>query len=113
MSQQDIKDLEDNMKELQKVIDQKHSLDRLLKNRDFKRVIENDYLRDEAVRLVHLRADPNMQDPSRQESINKQIDAIGYFTAFLDMIGQRADGAREAFDECEEVRAELEQESEA
>jgi|AntRauTorcE11897_2_1112592.scaffolds.fasta_scaffold02531_4 protein-disulfide isomerase len=112
MSQHEIHEIEANMKDLQEMIDLESSLMKLRKNKDFKKVIEKEYLEQEAVRLVHLKADSNMQDEHMQARIVKQIDSIGNFTAFLDLIMQKADAARDALNECEELRAELEQESE-
>jgi len=111
MSQQDIQEIEVNMRELQEMIDLGKSLERLLKNRDFKRVIEKEYLREEAIRLVQLKADYNMQSEQGQKRVLRDIDAIGSFTGFLDLIRQKAEAAQEAFNECEDTIAELEQES--
>lgn len=113
MSQYEIKELEDNMKELQEMVDLGNSLEKLLKNRDFKKVIEKEYLREEAIRLVHLKADANMQNEQGQKRVLRDLDAIGSFTQFLDLVRQKAEAAKEAMAECEDVMAELEQETEA
>jgi hypothetical protein len=107
----EIAELENNMKELREMIELGNALERLRKNRDFKKVIEKEYLHEEAVRLVHLKSDPNMQGEREQARVVKQIDAIGNFTAFLDLIALKAESAKEALAECEDVRAELEEAS--
>jgi len=56
---------------------------RLADNRDFKTVMINGYFRDEAVRLVHLKADPSMQSAESQRSILSQMDSIGAMSLFL------------------------------
>jgi len=108
-AQQQIEELDNNIKELQGMADLGKALERLRKNRDFRKIVETEYMREEAVRLVHLKGNSNVQEPRQQESINKQIDAIGCFGDFLGMIEQRAEAALEAIDECEDARAELEE----
>ncbi len=113
MSQQELNELESNIKDLTEMVNVGKALDRLRKNRDFKKVVETEYLKEEAVRLVHLKSDGNMQGEREQARVVRDIDAIGSFTQFLDLIMQKADAAREALDECEDIRAELEGEAEA
>jgi len=109
--QQQITELDANIKELQGMVDLGKSLDALRKNRHFKKVVEQGYLEEEAVRLVHLKGNVNVQDERQQASIHKQIDSIGCFASFLDLVAQKAEAAAEAIDECEEARAELEAET--
>ena len=59
------------------------ALDRLMKNRDFQKVILDGYLRDEAVRLVHLKADPGMYTADDQGALDAQIITVGLFGAWL------------------------------
>lgn len=60
-----------------------NTLQRLRLNKDFKEVVLNGYFEQEAVRLVHLKAEPHMQGPDSQASIVKQIDAIGAFSGYM------------------------------
>jgi phytoene dehydrogenase-like protein len=62
------------------------ALERLLTNRDFRTVIEQGYFKEEAIRLVHLRADPSMTSSFMQESIVKQMDAIGALVQYFAVI---------------------------
>lgn len=59
------------------------ALARLTSNRDFQKIIIDGYLREEAIRLVHLKADPGMFTKEDQEAIDAQILAIGRFGAWL------------------------------
>lgn len=59
------------------------AVERLRTNRDFKAVITEGYFEQEAIRLVHLKADPSMQSAESQASIVKQMDAIGALSEFL------------------------------
>lgn len=65
------------------------ALANLRNNRDFKKLITEGYLKDEAIRLVSLKADPMMQTPEFQASIVKQIDAIGFLAQYFITIDQK------------------------
>jgi hypothetical protein len=101
MSHNDIVELELNIKELNDMVDLAKALGRLEKNRDFKKLVVDQYLSAEAVRLVHAKADGNTQSPQVQERILRDIDAIGSFTQFLNEIGRKAEMAKEAIAESE------------
>ena len=88
-----IQEIELSMSEAKKTVDLGKSVERLRKNRDFKKVIEETYLREEAIRLVHLKSSPAMQRPEMQANIDADIKAIGSFAQFLDTITAMADRA--------------------
>lgn len=83
------------------------AIERLRTNPDFKKVIITGYLEQEAVRLVHLKADSNMQTEAHQLAITKQIDAIGALNSFLMTQQQLAGMAQRTIASCEEAREEL------
>lgn len=83
------------------------ALDKLRSNRDFNKLIVEGYLKDEAVRLVHLKADPNMQSAESQTSIDRDIAAIGVLNQFFIITEQRARIAGKQMHDIEEMRAEL------
>ena len=101
MSAAELEVLEANIKRQQKFVDMGESLERLYMNRDFRKVITEGYLEQEAIRLVHLKADPNMQSVESQKSIVQQIDSIGSLSAFFHLIRYQAEmaGKTIAFDE--------------
>lgn len=105
-----VEEIELNIKEAQKIVDTGNSLERLLNNRDFKKVVLEGYFSEEAVRLVHLKADPSMQTPEKQESIIKQMDAIGSINSYFTTIKHKAMLASKAITADEETREELLQE---
>lgn len=82
-------------------------LQRLRGNRDFKEVVLNGYFEKEAVRLVHLKAEPHMQDHESQASIVKQIDAIGAFSGFMNAALAKATRAAGAIDDGEAALVEI------
>lgn len=107
MSQQQIEEIELNITEAKKIVAQGKALEKLLSNRDFKKIFLEGYLEKEAVRLVHLKADANMQSEESQEAILTQIDAIGSLTYYMQKIRQQAMHAEKAIEADEETRDEL------
>ena len=107
MSTAELQQLESNIKLAQKIVDMGDALDRLRNNRDFKKVIGEGYFEQEAIRLVHLMSDGNMQSPEIQQSIHKQMIAVGMFREFLETLTTRANMARRAVEADEATRDEI------
>lgn len=107
MSNDAIQEIELSIKEAQKIVDLGAAVQRLASNRDFKKVVMEMYFEKEAIRLVHLKANPAMQDKERQEAIVKEMDAIGSFYQFLRTLETQAEMARRAIDDGEELRQEI------
>ena len=59
-------------------IEKYESLKRLMSNPDFKKIIQNGYLKDFALSLVEART-----DMSNLDSINLQLDAIAHFQKYI------------------------------
>jgi len=102
-----IQDIELNIKQAQMLVDTGNALERLRNNRDFNRIIETGYFKEEAVRLVHLKSDPSMQTTEYQESIVRQMDAIGALIQYFNTVYHRASLAEKAIEADEETRDEL------
>lgn len=98
---------EDEIKRNKAIVAQYEALNRLRSTRDFKAVIMEGYLKSEAVRLVHLRTDPSMQTPAKQEEIMKQIDGIGAFISFMYVLEQMGIQALKNIDTAEANLEEL------
>ena len=107
MSNDAIQEIELSIKEAQKIVDLGAAVQRLASNRDFKKVVMEMYFEKEAVRLVHLKANPAMQDKERQEAIVKEMDAIGSFYQFLRTLEIQAEMAHRAIDDSESLREEI------
>lgn len=107
MSSTELQQLELSIKHSQKTVDLGDALERLRNNRDFKKVIGEAYFTEEAVRLVHLMSDSNMQSPELQQSIHKQMIAIGVFHEFLNNLAIRAGMARRSIAADEATRDEI------
>jgi uncharacterized transporter YbjL len=82
-SNEAVETIELSIKQAQVYVNKMDSVYSLIKNKDFINVIEEGYFKEEASRLVLLKADPTMQKPDDQVMLNKSIDAIGYFRQYL------------------------------
>jgi hypothetical protein len=102
-----LQEIDINIKQAQKIVEQGNALERLRNNVDFKRVISEGYFEQEAVRLVHLKSDPNMQSDERQKSILAQMDAIGSLNQYFQTVFHRASLASKAIEADEQTREEL------
>ena len=103
----ELQQLDANIKHAQKTVDLGDALERLRNNRDFKKVIAEGYFEQEAIRLVHLMSDSNMQSPDSQDSIHKQMIAVGGFRDYLDTLAIRADMSRRSVEADESMRDEI------
>lgn len=83
------------------------ALNRLQSNKDFQELILTGYFKDEAVRLVHLKGDPNMQEPAKQAAIVLQIDAIATLSQFFYTVTHLAKLAEKSIADGEATREEL------
>ena len=107
MSQSQIEEIELNIEQAKTLVEQGRALERLYNNRDFQEIIGKGYLEKEAVRLVHLKSDPSMQDPEMQSQVVKSIDAIGCLTHYFRSLQHQAMLAEKAIEEDERTREEL------
>ncbi len=107
MINQQIQEIEVNIKEAQQIVELGKAMERLRNNRDFKKVVMEGYFEKEAVRLVHLKADPAMQDEVRQKAILSQMDAIGNLNQYFETVFHRANLATKAIAADEETIDEL------
>ena len=102
MSEFDIETIEVSMEEARKVIADGEAFERLRQNPDFERIIHEMYFKEEPNRLVMLKSDMNMQGPTEQEQIIKDIDSIGRFRQFLVAVRYTHQQALQTVADCEE-----------
>lgn len=107
MSSVELQAIEQNIKQSQKTVELGDAYARLLSNRDFKKIVLEGYFEQEAIRLVHLKSDPNMQSAESQKSIATQMDSIGNFKQFLAFVKFKAEMAGKAIEADEFARDEL------
>ena len=83
------------------------ALNKLTSNRDFKKLILEEYFEKEASRLVMLKAEPSMSDTDAQNRIIKDIDAIGNLRQYFRAVQYQATMAEKALIDCAEHREDL------
>lgn len=96
MSDQSIETIELSIDHSKQLISRKASLEKLIKNREFKTIILEGYFEKEAQRLVMLKSDPNMQSDESQKEIIKHIDSIGLLRQYFNgirVLGNQAEKA--------------------
>lgn len=87
----EIQQLEHEIQNSKKAVELGNALERLFNNRDFKNIVLKGYMEQEAVRLVHLKASPEMDSPAKQAAIVRDIDAIGTLSGYFKEIQRQAD----------------------
>ena len=103
----EVQQLEFNIKRSKEIADIGAAFERLRNTRDFKTVISGGYFEREAIRLVHLKADSNMQSADSQKAIMLQIDAIGSLSQYFNTLTRCADMANKSIESDEQTLAEL------
>ena len=88
-------------------IDNLKALNRLSQNKDFKHLFLEGYFKEEASRLVLLKADPQVEEEKHQKAIMLAIDAIGHMRQYCNTIQVVGRMAERALKEDEATREEI------
>ena len=107
MTQDTVQQIEAAIQHDKKTVELDNALQRLESNRDFNLVITEGYLKKEAIRLVHLKADPAFDTPARQAAVMTQIDAIGGLLQYFRTVSFNASIAAKSIAAGEAEREEL------
>ena len=107
MTQDTVQSIEASIKQAKPAIELAKALERLESNKDFKTVIGEGYLEKEAVRLVHLKANPAMQTVAHQAAVMLQIDGIGALLQYFRTVNQLAAMAAHSIEQDELALEEL------
>lgn len=107
MSQEQIETLNISIEQAKKCVDDAITLDKLVNNKDFKKLILEGYFKDTASRLVLLKAEPHMRSKEHQEAITADIDAIGGFRQHLVSITQLGERAKQDIQNDRDTREEM------
>ena len=110
MNEQQIKHIDLSIEQAKANIQRYEQLNKLASNKEFKELILDGYFRDEASRLVLLKADPNMLGDTEQLHIGKLIDGIGALRQYFSTIERIGEMSQRALKEHEQTREELLQE---
>lgn len=107
----ELRELELSIERARELIATKNAIERLNDDANFKRVILDGYLKNEAVRLVLLKADQNFQSAEDQKQLDKSIEGISYFASFMRTQLQLGRMAEKELADNQEILAEYMQES--
>lgn len=105
INDQELETIEMTIEQAQTRIDKKKQLANLTNNVDFREIILDGYFKDEASRLVLLRADPSMESYIGQ--IDNQIIAVGQLRQYFTVINGLGSQAENAIEADKETREEL------
>ena len=105
--EQQIESVEISLTHARATVEVSKAVERLLKNRDFKKVVLEQYFEQEAIRLVLLKSDPNWQKPEAKAEIEAQMCGIGEFRKYLNAKIQLGHMAARAIEDDEETLADL------
>ena len=107
MSANDAIDLQIEIDDHKKKIKLAEALARLEKNKDYKLVIEHEFMTQEPLRLVGLLSDLNMQNEYHQRGLNMDLRAGSALQSFFRLIRRTAGEAESALAHSEEQLAQL------
>lgn len=106
MSNSEVEQLEVEIDQARHVISLNDDLTKLFKYKPFKTVFIDQYFREEAIRLVALKSDPEFQTPERQASIDRQMIGIGSLNAYFNRISGAAQLAADGIAAMQEAQSE-------
>lgn len=80
---------------------------RLQDNKDFDLVVNEAYLRDRAVALVHMKGQTQVTDTGAMGNLDRDIDGIGSLASWFNALKTRADIARDNLINMDQLEEEL------
>lgn len=86
MSQQELNEIEISIEQAQEKVALAEALTRLRSNADFTKVFIETYMKKNAIWLVEAKADPQKQDERNQAFMDKQINAIGQLSQYMQFV---------------------------
>jgi len=109
MSQQDIQQINITIEELESSVNKAESLRQLQNNELFKEIILEGYMKDNAVRLVHLKGASQMQEGKHQIGLDNQIMGIACLGEHFRSIYAMANLAEKRLEEYTQELAEVQE----
>jgi len=106
-NESDLQEVEISIEDAREAIANKESLERLTDNPDFIRIIREGYFEKEAIRLVSVKADPEMVTDERQKQVLTAMDGIGSLRNYLRVIMILGDNMEQTLKADETTREEL------
>jgi len=112
-NQTDMQEIQLDIDDAKEIIAMSDALGRLEHNPDFDKVIYEGYIKEEAVRLVGLKAAPEMGSEDQQRMILKDIDGIGALQQYFRRVHIFAHQARMSIESAENALDEIAEEGTA
>jgi hypothetical protein len=108
-TENEILEIESEISNVKRAIKRLDTLNRLTETPEWKELIEEGYLRDEAARVVGLRADIQMRMAGevQMDWLNDMLTGIGAFNQYLNFIRQMGHSAKEQLEQKQDTHAEL------
>jgi hypothetical protein len=101
----DIEMIELSIEEAKKMIEKKNLVEKLMRNREYRRIIEDGYFKEEAARLAGCSADPAMEQ--YRDDIFLGIQAISKLQQYMRTLVQMGNIAERDLNEHNEALDEL------
>lgn len=102
MSDNAYAEMQTTLDEAKKKVKLGEALERLERNKDFKLVIEHEFLTQEPLRLVSLLSDSNMQAEHLQKAITMDLRAGSAMDGFFRLLRRNAEQAAQSVIDTEE-----------
>ena len=110
-NEQEFEQIEISIEQAHKQVNLMKALHRLHQNKDFKSVILDGYFKDEASRVVLLKADDSTQSDEDQRLLSNCITSIGGLAHYLRTISMLGNMSEKSLEADEQTREELSLES--
>lgn len=107
MSNSEIEHLEVEIDQAKDMISLNDDLVQLQEDPRFIRVITKGFFEQEAIRLVMLQSDPEMQKPERKEALVAAMNAVSGLNQYFVRVNRVGEMAKEALDDMHVTHAEL------
>jgi hypothetical protein len=104
MNSTELESIDVTIEQAEQAVALAESLQRLGENKDFKKLIHENYFKEEPVRLVLLKAVPQMAGDNEQKSIDIAITGIGAFRQYLSTVYMLGNQAQKALQDSLEER---------
>lgn len=107
-TEQQLQQIEMDIERAREMVERKRAIERLFENEDFKSVVMDGFLDDEAQRVILAKADPELQMmPGKIDELDRLGIAIGEFNMWLFFQRKLGQQAEQAIAADEETREEL------
>lgn len=101
----EVQQIQLTLDEAKKKVKLGEALERLERNKDFKLLIDEEFLKQESIRQVSLLSDPAFQTPHMQASIVADMRAGSTLQAFFRLVSRNASMSAQAVHDSEEQLA--------